>query len=114
MSYKLSKEMHNLQNIILNFTKQKVRQTLTLTSTSTSKTVNLTVSQKVVTLIRKHNERARVAPQDSFKDALRAQKKTQRAHHAHAPWLGVWFLARCGWPFLGSLAPFALILVLAL
>ena len=39
----------------------------------------------------KHNERARVAPQDFFKDPLRAQKKTQRAHHAHAPWLGVWF-----------------------
>ena len=39
----------------------------------------------------KHNERARVAPQDFFKDPRRAQNKTQRAHHAHAPWLGVWF-----------------------
>ena len=40
----------------------------------------------------KHNERARVAPLDfSFELPFRAQKKTQRAHHAHAPWLGVWF-----------------------
>jgi len=49
----------------------------------------------------KHNERARVAPQDSFEDALRAQKKTQRAHH---PGLVFGSLARCGRPFLGSLA----------
>ena len=30
-------------------------------------------------------------PRDFFKDLLRAQKKTQGAHHAHAPWLGVGF-----------------------
>jgi hypothetical protein len=40
----------------------------------------------------KHNEQARVAPLDlAFTYSLRAQKKTQRAHHAHALWLGVWF-----------------------
>ena len=65
-----------------------------------------------------HNERARVAPQDSFKDALCAQKKTQRAHHAHAPWLGVWCLVRLlavvGFFWARSLAPLVLILVLAL
>jgi len=40
----------------------------------------------------KHNERARVAPIDfSFELPFRAQKKTQCTHHAHAPWLDVWF-----------------------
>ena len=48
-----------------------------------------------------HNERARVAPLYFFKDSLRAQEKAQRAHH---PGLVFGSLARCGQPFLGSLA----------
>ena len=62
----------------------------------------------------KHNERARVAPKDFFKGPLRAQKK-RNAHTTRTP-TGLVFglLARCGRPFLGSLAPLVLILVLAL
>ena len=62
----------------------------------------------------KHNERARVAPQDFFKDPPRAQKK-RNAHTTRTP-PGLVFgsLARCDRPFMCSLAPFALILVLAL
>ena len=65
----------------------------------------------------KHNERARVAPQNFFKGPLRAQKKTQRAHHAHANWLGVWFACSLWSAFsvlARSLAPLVLIRVLAL
>jgi hypothetical protein len=40
----------------------------------------------------KHNERARVAPLYlTFTHPFRTQKKMQRAHHAHALRLGVWF-----------------------
>ena len=50
-------------------------------------------------------------PTRFLKDPLRAQEKTQRALH---PGLLFGSLARCGRPFLGSLAPLVLILVLAL
>ena len=49
-------------------------------------------------------------PTRFLKDPLRAQEKTQRDH----PGLVFGSLARCGRPFLGSLAPLVLILVLAL
>ena len=66
----------------------------------------------------KHNERARVAPLDFFKDPLRTQKKKQRAQHAHAPWLGAWCLVRLlavvGFFWARSLAPLVLVPVLAL
>ena len=65
----------------------------------------------------KHNERARVAPQDSFKDALRAQKKnaTRTPRARPLAWCLVFgSLTRSDRYFMGSLAPFALILVLAL
>ena len=56
----------------------------------------------------KHNERARVAPLDFFKDPLRAQEKKRNAHTTRTP-PGLVFgsLARCDRPFLGSLARFA-------
>ena len=50
-------------------------------------------------------------PTRFLKEPLRAQEKTQRAHH---PGLVFGSLARCGRPFLGSLAPLVLIPVLAL
>ncbi len=41
----------------------------------------------------KHSDRARAAPLHylTFALSFRVQKKTQLAHHAHAPKLGVWF-----------------------
>ena len=63
----------------------------------------------------KHNERARVAPLHfSFELPFRAQTKTQRVQHVHAPWLGIGFACSLCRPFLGSLAPLVLIPVLAL
>ena len=38
-------------------------------------------------------------PTRFLKNPLRAQKKTQRAHHAHANWLGVWFACSLGSAF---------------
>ena len=53
-------------------------------------------------------------PTRFLKDPLCAQKKTQRAHHAHAPWLLVWrMLAVVGLFWARSLAPLVLIPVLA-
>ena len=62
----------------------------------------------------KHNERARVAPLDFLK-ILFVHRKKRNAHTTRTP-PGLVFgsLARCGRPFLGSLAPLVLILVLAL
>ena len=79
----------------------------------------------------KHNERARVAPLDFLKILLVHRKNATRTPRARPLawclvrllavigllWVaGLVFgsLARCDRPFMGSLAPFALILVLAL